>query len=175
MIILPFFFAGFFMLTLLNPHYTATLITQAIPRARLLGTVLSPIIGFLSRPPVELDDPQRLASGYLPMSQRFHNLSEFIRHGPEHGLYGASSRSRLCNVGYASFKALSDRETCSSGLSALPSSAPYRVLEALLMLIVVALVWYACLSLICSNARVPQPLSAVASVEDFLPQVRYLD
>ncbi|KAI0336474.1 hypothetical protein GY45DRAFT_405187 [Cubamyces sp. BRFM 1775] len=162
MFILPFVFAGVFMLTILNPHYTATLLSQAIPKTRLLGTAFSPIAGFLARSHGGLD-----RSGQL---QRFSNLSEFIREVSKHGLYAVSPGAMQCNVDYASFKALSDKRTCFSGLSD-PPIAPSGPLETLLLLLFIFfLFWYACMSLSCSNVRVPQPLSAAAGVEDFLPQ-----
>ncbi|KAI0831246.1 hypothetical protein BC628DRAFT_742275 [Trametes gibbosa] len=161
MFLLPFVFAGIFMLTALNPRYVTTLISQAIPQTRLLAPVLSPIVGLLANSSLASFGSQHLQSFWHPLSlPSSSHLPETLTIG--RSLRGAPGKLGICGSVNASLNNLEYDDACHEGTSQV-SPANTEGLELLVLLLLLCLLWSFCSSLV-DRLRVPQPLSAVTGV-----------
>ncbi|KAI0670439.1 hypothetical protein C8Q78DRAFT_992014 [Trametes maxima] len=167
MFLLPFVFAGFFMLSVLNPHYTATLLLQTIPQIRLIGRAFSPVSGYLassalgfsssSRPPLHL-------SSLVPHVLRT-VISKVIHMG--NSRYVPANNLGLCGSSNTTFGAPAHDDDCFSGPPEL-SYEPTEGLELFILFLVLCLLWSGCG--LTDKFRVPRSLSSAASIEDLLVQ-----
>lgn len=151
------------MLTVLNPRYATTLLSQAIPQTGLLGSVLSPVIGFLS-------GSQSVLSIWRPLSLPSSSYaSETITLG-RHQRRPASTPG-ICGSVDGSFRPMAHDNACFDEQYD-PPVASTEGLELVVLFLLLCLLWGACSSFV-ERFRVPKPLSTATSVvEDILAQVR---
>ncbi|EIW60435.1 uncharacterized protein TRAVEDRAFT_45686 [Trametes versicolor FP-101664 SS1] len=161
MFLLPFIFAGCFMLTVLNPRYATTLLSQAIPQTGLLGSVLSPVIGLLS-------GSQSVLSIWRPLSLPSSSYaSETITLG-RHQRRPASTPG-ICGSVDGSFRPMAHDNACFDEQYDAPVAST-EGLELVVLFLLLCLLWGACSSFV-ERFRVPKPLSTATSVvEDILAQ-----
>ncbi|KAI8998687.1 hypothetical protein BD414DRAFT_475789 [Trametes punicea] len=168
MFLLPFVLAGVFMLTVLNPRYTAMLVSQTIPRSPLLERAFSPVVGLL------VASPQGPSTSVSPLMYQSalsqpSDMSEAITVGPygQRMLEGTglsnSSNEPLMTLFISSY------ERCLPGspeaLSFLSTYSEHLVLA--LVFILLYLLWCLPRSLD-RRFRVLQPLFAASSVVENL-------
>lgn len=171
MFLLPFVFAGVFMLTALNPRYVTTLISQAIPQTRLLGFMFSPIAGLLTNPRPDSSSSRPLQPFWrpLPLHSSSHLPETFGRFSPR-----VSGKLGICGSTNSSFWASGHHDACFEGQHQA-SPANTEGLELLVLLLLLCLLWTGCSSLV-DRFRVTQPLCpAKTVVEDLAGQVRACD
>ncbi|KAI0646996.1 hypothetical protein C8Q79DRAFT_957325 [Trametes meyenii] len=173
MFLLPFVFAGFFMLSVLNPHYTATLLSQVIPgQVRLLSRAFSPVSAYLASSTLRL-------SGFSWPSLPLGSLVPHFLHAALSGAtltvdsrYAPANKLTLCGSSNTTWHGTPGHdENCFSG-TPQPSYEPAEGLELLILFLVLCLLWSGCG--FTDKFRVPQSLSSAASVEDLLvkPQIQ---
>ncbi|KAL7283348.1 LOW QUALITY PROTEIN: hypothetical protein ACG7TL_002777 [Trametes sanguinea] len=162
MFLLPFVFVGMFMLSVLNPRYTATLVSNTIPRNHLLERAFSPIAGLLAGPSHSLSGSGWL-SLYLPSDlPPVNNVSEAtaIDCSAVRPILSVASRSPLRTIS-------KDKEHFFAVPPQPPVSESSDILDLASVATLLVLLWYGSKSLHL-KFRVPQPLSNASSVVDDL-------
>ncbi|KAI0637030.1 hypothetical protein C8Q77DRAFT_542492 [Trametes polyzona] len=160
MFLLPFVFAGVFMLSVLNPRYTTTLISQAIPQTQLLGRAVSPIVGFLAGSPLVSSSSRYLASLWHsdPLLSSL-DISETITIG--RAARATTGKPGICGSIDASFRSLAYDHVCFDGQH-LPRPVDTERLEQAVLFLFLCLICATCSSLV-DRFRLPQALSPSAS------------
>ncbi|KAI9064376.1 hypothetical protein FKP32DRAFT_1757653 [Trametes sanguinea] len=163
MFLLPFVFVGMFMLSVLNPRYTATLVANTIPHNYLLERVFPPIAGFLAGPSRSLSGSGWLSLYLPPAPSALGNASVTI------AVDGDTVKPlAFRDAARIPFRTISEDEDYFFAVPPKPNiSESSDILDLASVATLLVLLWYGSKSLHL-KFRVPQPLSNAPSVADDL-------